>query len=189
MSPLYRMRIQYLLTTSPLPGNAPWTMKINTPKFNMWPTFVQRHPQRSLITMTTMTLRRPVVTAVTNRPDHITTVLPRHNKKGGGQKLRLTWTIHVAWHQFSSTTMQQKRGGHKLNLHGLPYCWLFPCFHCMWRSVSLCWCSGLSFFSWYFSWCLFFSTRKPQIQNTPFKSIIAVKIENLNDVTEGQVHV
>lgn len=60
-------------------------------------------------------------------------------------------------------------------------------FSSMWRSVSLCWCSGLSFFSWYFSWCLFFSTRKPQIQNTPFKSIIAVKIENLNDVTEGQV--
>lgn len=131
MSPLYRMRIQYLLTTSPLPGNAQWTMKINTPKFNMWPTFVQRHPQRSLITMTTMTLRRPVVTAVTNRPDHITTVLPQHNKKGGGQKPKLTWTIHIAWRQFSSTTMQQKRGGHKLNLHELPYCWLFPCFHCM----------------------------------------------------------
>lgn len=52
-------------------------------------------------------------------------------KRGGVQKPKLTWTIHVAWHQFSSTTMQQKRGGHKLNLHELPYCWLFPCFHCM----------------------------------------------------------
>lgn len=133
MSPLCRMRIQYLPMTSPLPGNAPWTMKINTPKFNMCPTFVQRRPRRSLITTTTMTLRRPVVTAVTNQPDHITTVLPQHNKKGGGQKPKLTWTIHIAWRQFSSTTMQQKRGWHKLNLHELPYWRLFPCFHCMWE--------------------------------------------------------
>lgn len=82
MSPLYRMRIQYLLMTSPLPGNAPWTMKINTPKFNMCPTFVQRRPQRSLITMTTMTLRRPVVTAVTNQLDHIDGATTAQQKGG-----------------------------------------------------------------------------------------------------------
>lgn len=186
MSPLYRMRIQYLLTTSPLPGNAPWTMKINTPKFNMWPTFVQRHPQRSLITMTTMTSRRPVVTAVTNQPDHIDGATTAQQKGGRAEtKTYMNYSHCMTSVQFYHNATEKGRAQTKLN--ELPYCWLLPCFHCMWRSVSLCWCSGLSFFGWYFSWCLFFSTRKPQIQNTPFKSIIAVKIENLNDVTEGQV--
>lgn len=43
---------------------------------------VQRHPQRSLITMTTMTLRRPVVTAVTNQPDHIDGATTAQQKGG-----------------------------------------------------------------------------------------------------------
>lgn len=188
MSPLYRMRIQYLPMTSQLPGNAPWTMKINTPKFNMCPTFVQRRPRRSLITTTTMTLRRPVVTAVTNQLDHIDGATTAQQKGGRAEtKTYMNYSHCMTSVQFYHNATEKGRAQTKLN--GLPHCWLFPCFHCMWRSVSLCWCSGLSFFGWYFSWCLFFSTRKPQIQNTPFKSIIAVKIENLNGVihVEGQV--
>lgn len=86
-----------------------------------------------------------------------------------------------------SSVLQQckkKGGGYKLNLLELPYCWLYPCFLCVLRSFSVRWCSGLSSFSWYFSWCLFFSTRKPQIQNASFKSINSVIVVSCQNTSK-----